>query len=142
MKVKEAVEQKIIQRRHQENKTDQHREMLPFDIEEPRFAKQQIKDQQEKQGFPDDYGYRMQYSFQREEKRGEGYPNSVKHPVKNDSEQKAAVIKFFFDSGVHIFHNLMWTPDLSLFTLPPRKMRSPETPSEDNNAAKLQHYLQ
>ena len=30
--------------------------MPPFDIEEPRFAEQQVKDQQEKQGFPDDLG--------------------------------------------------------------------------------------
>lgn len=55
--------------------------MPPFDIEGPRFAEQQVKDQQEQQGFPDDYSYRMQHSFQREEKRGEGYPNGVKHPV-------------------------------------------------------------
>ena len=68
------------------DKTDQYSEMLPFDIEESRFAEQQVKDQQERQGFPDDYGYRMKHSFQREEKRGERCPSSVKHPVKNDSE--------------------------------------------------------
>ena len=115
--------------------------MPTFDIEEPRFAEQQVKDQQEKQGFPDDYGYRMQHGFQREEERGERCPNGVKHPVKNDSEQKAAVIKFFFDGGIHIFHNLMWTPDLLLFTPLLRRMRSPESPSDDNGATKLQLYL-
>jgi len=81
MNVKEAVKQKIIQRCHQNNESDQYREMPPFDIEHPRFAEQQVKDQQEKQGFPDDYGYRMQHGFQREEKRSERSPNSVKHPV-------------------------------------------------------------
>ena len=115
--------------------------MPPFDIEGPRFAEQQVKDQQEQQGFPDDYGYRMQHGFQREEKRSEGCPNSVKHPVKNDSEQKAAVIKGFFDGGIHIFNNLVGTPNLSLFTQRPQMGRSPKTPSEDNGTAKLQNYL-
>ena len=76
--------------------------MPTFDIEEPRFAEQQVKDQQEQQGFPDDHGYWMQHGFQCEEKRGERHPNGIKHPVKDDSEQKAAVIEGFFDSGVHI----------------------------------------
>ena len=115
--------------------------MPPFDIEGPRFAEQQVKDQQEQQGFPDDYGYRMLHGFQREEKRSEGCPNSVKHPVKNDSEQKAAVIKGFFDGGIHIFNNLVGTPNLSLFTQRPQMGRSPKTPSKDNDAAKLQHSL-
>ena len=115
--------------------------MPPFDIEGPRFAEQQVKDQQEQQGFPDNHGYWMQHGFQREEKRSERSPNGIKHPVKNDSEQKAAVIKGFFKGSIPIFHNLMRTPDLLLFTPLLRRMRSPESPSEDNGATKLQLYL-
>ena len=77
--------------------------MSPFDIEHPRFVEQEVKDQQVHYGFPNHHDYRMQHGFQIEEEGWEKRrPNGIKHPIKDDSEQKTAIVQRFFDCSIHI----------------------------------------